>query len=305
MNRLCPWILTAVVLALGPSAWAAQPEAAAPAPAAQPEAAAPDPAAQPEAEKPGGARPDALTAVAKEVTGTVETRPAVGKPWVPVKVGMKLAEGADLRTGFRARCILDMVDSLVQIAPLTVVRIGELTRKDGKVRTRLIMKHGNAAAIVEKQRIESDFAIVTPSATLSVRGTDNAWVIYFPDTGGTYGLLGPGLVGVRDFLLGKDTLCLPGQNTNDHIEPPIRLLQGNCLPIILAADGLGLKEMFAAGRWNTSNPLPGGLQGPGGPPNFTCKNLGQINDPLIPLLPPPTNGSCDDNGRGDITHPPE
>ena len=314
MNRFRSWILTAVVLALAASTWAAeapapQPDAAKP-DAAKPDAAKPD-AAKPDAAKPDAAKPEAkkpgsLVAVVKQVTGTVETRPAVDQPWVPVKVDMKLAEGADLRTGFRARCILDMVDSLVQIDPLTVVRIGELVRQEGnKIRTRLIMKQGNAGAIVEKEHIESDFAIVTPSATLSVRGTKNAWAIYFPDTGGAFGLVGPGLVGVRDFLLGKETLCGPGQNTNDNIDPPIKMLQGNFLPVILAAGGLGKQEKFAAGRWHTSNPLPGGLLGPAGPPNLSGKNGGQQKNPILPILPiPPPNNGCE-NGRGDITYPPE
>jgi len=267
MIRFRPWLLTVLVLVLVSGVRAAEPAAEKPA------------AVEPAAREPGQAQPDALTASVKEVTGTVETRPAVGEPWGPVKVGMNLAEGADLRTGFRARCVLDMVDSLVQVEPLTVVRLGELARRDGQVRTRLFLKHGHAAAIVEKERIESDFRIVTPSATLSVRGTKDAFVGFFPDTGGTYGLGGPGLVGVRNHVLGKKTLCGPGQKTNDRIQAPGQLLQGQFLPVNLPGAGLGPKESFAAKRWHTSNPLPGGLQGPAGPPNLLGKNLGQQKDP--------------------------
>jgi len=293
MIRFRPWMVTVLVLlfASGVRA-AAEPAAEAPA------------AAEPAAGEPGDAQPDALTALVKEVTGTVEARPAVGQEWVPVKAGTEMVEGADLRTGFRARCVLDMVDSLVQVQPLTVVRIGELARRDGQVRTRLILKHGHTAAIVEKERIESDFRIVTPSATLSVRGTKDAWVGFFPDTGGSYGLGGPGLVGVRDHLLGKQTQCRPGQKTNDRIQPPGRLLQGKFLPVNLPGAGLGPKEMFAAGRWNTSNPLPGGLQGPGGPPNLLGKNEGQQKDPRLPILPSRSNDICQEgNGKNGMESP--
>jgi len=286
MTRFRPWMLSAVVLVLAAGAWAAEPDAAQPGPD------------KPDAPAPGDAEAGGLAAVAKKVEGTVETRPAVGEPWGPVKVGMKLAEGADLRTGFRALCLLDMVDSLVQVDPLTVVRIGELARRDGTIRTRLILKHGNTAAIIEKERIESDFRIVTPSATLSVRGTKDAWVGFFPDTGGSYGLGGTGLVGVRNHLLGKQTLCRPGQKTNDRIQKPGQLLQGNFLPVNLAGAGLGPKERFAAGRWNTSNPLPGGLQGPAGPPNLLGKDQGQQKDPLLPILPCGSDDtSRDENGQ--------
>jgi hypothetical protein len=297
MNRYVLWMLSAVVLALGPAAPAAEPADAEPAP---PAADQPEPAAQPNAGK-----PDDLVARVKEVVGTVETRPAPKQPWAPVTVGMRLVQGADLRTGFRARCVLDMVDSLVQVDPLTVVRIGELTRREGTVRTRLLLKHGNAAAIVEKERIESDFAIVTPSATLSVRGTEDAWAGFFPDRGGSYGLGGPGLVAVRNRLLGKETLCRPGEKTNDQITKPIKMTQSNYLPVNMPSAGLGKKEMFAAGRWKTSNPLPPGLHGPGGPPNMSGKNQSQQKDPKIPDLPVRSNGSGCENGRCDITFPPE
>jgi hypothetical protein len=137
-----------------------------------------------------------VTALVKVVDGAVETRPTLGQPWAPVQVGMQLAEGADLRTGFRARYVLDMTESLVQVGPLTVVRIGEL-RKDGdKIRARVVMKQGNAQAEVVKKAVASDFAIVTPSATLSARGTQGIWCNFFPDLGGRYGLTQSGLVGV-------------------------------------------------------------------------------------------------------------
>ncbi len=303
MNRFHLSILTALVLAAGPVAQAAEPDAA--------KRAAEQPVAGGGAEKPNADVPDDLVARVKDVVGTVETRPAPKQPWVPVQVDMRLVQGADLRTGFRAKCVLDMVDSLVQIDPLTVVRLGQLARDGGTIRTRLILKQGNAAAIVEKERIESDFAIVTPSATLSVRGTENAWAGFFPGFGGGYGLGGPGLVGVRNHLLGKETLVRPGQNTNDQAKPPIKMLQTHFLPVHLPSGGLGQKETLAAGRWKTSNPIPAGLGGPGGPPNVTGKNQGQQKDPRLPILPVlpdnsnGSNGSYDNNGRGDITSPPE
>ena len=107
-------VWTAAALILLASGWAL---------AAAPPAPAPAPAAPAAAAK--------VTALVKTIEGTVETRPGVGQPWTPVQAGMQLAEGADLRTGFRARCVLDMTESLVQVGPLTVVRLGEYYPPNG------------------------------------------------------------------------------------------------------------------------------------------------------------------------------
>jgi len=292
MNRPICWLLLSLVLTFAATAEAAQPAAP-----AKPDAA--KPAAKPKAD----ATKPTLHATVKEVSGTVETRSAVGQPWTPAKVGTTLAEGADLRTGFRARCILDMVDSLVKIDPLTVVRIGELAHKDGKVRTRLIMKQGRAEAIVEKEHLESDFAIVTPSATLSVRGTKGVQAGFYPDRGGWYGLAGPGLVQLREHLLNRTTYCTTGQYTNDSALPPGQMLHNGFLPPILPLNGLDPNEANAAGRWNTGNPIPSGLGGTLGPLNAQGKDNGQQTNPLNNITPADFRPGGGER-RGDITHPP-
>ncbi len=189
-----------------------------------------------------------LRARVQGVEGTVEIRPARGEEWRPVEAGTVLPPGADLRTGFRARCVLDMVDSLVQVDPLSLVRIAELERKGNEVRTRLHLKQGNAQAIVEKGRIESDFAILTPSATLSVRGTRGITCRYFADEGGTYGLADRGLIAVIDGLTGHETPCRPGQSTDDKATPATEHLANRFVPIALDRAGQEKKEQVAARR---------------------------------------------------------
>lgn len=189
-----------------------------------------------------------LQARVQTVVGTVEMRPAKGEPWQPVKAGMVLPPGADLRTGFRARCILDMTDSLVQIDPLSVVRIAQLEQKGNEVRTRLHLKQGNAQAIVEKGHIESDFAILTPSATLSVRGTRGIKCRFFKDEGGTYGLVDAGLIAVIDGQTGRETGCRPGQSTDDRATPVSQHLAKRYTPIVLDQVGHEKQEQKAASR---------------------------------------------------------
>jgi len=284
MIRLRPLILACVILALGTAA----------APGAEK-------VAEKAAEKPAATKADkgTMVAVVKAVKGTVETRPGKGQPWTPVKVGMRLPAGADIRTGFRARCRLDMTDSLVQIDPLTVIRIGELRRDGKKVRTRLYMMQGNTQAVVEKGKIESDFAIVTPSATLSVRGTKGIKAGFYPVLGGSYGLAGGGLIAVRNAMLGRTTNCAPGESTDETATNPVQTLAKLYLPIILDSKAYNPDELNAAGRWHTSTGTPGGLQG-GPPPNTGSQTGGQEKDPDEDITPEEVAGHY----REDITTPP-
>jgi hypothetical protein len=278
MIRLRPLILGCMILVLGTAA---------------------APGAEKAADKPAAPKADKATmvAVVKAVKGTVETRAGKDQPWTPVKVGMQLPAGADIRTGFRARCVLDMTDSLVQVDPLTVVRIGEL-RKDGEtVRTRLYMMQGNTQAVVEKGKIESDFAIVTPSATLSVRGSFiNTG--FFPVFGGSYGTTS-GLMAVRNTMLGRTTNCAPGESTDDTAKNPVQKLAQLYLPIILDSKAYNPNELNAAGRWHTSTATPGGLGG-GPPPNTGSQTGGQLKDPDDDSTPEKVAGHY----REDITKPP-
>jgi len=182
------------------------------------------------------------------VTGTVETRPIKGTPWTPVKAGAVLKEGADLRTGFRASCVLDMVDSLVQIDPLSVVRVAQLKAEGNTVLTRLHLKQGNAQAVVEKGKIDSDFAILTPAATLAVRGTRGINCQYFPDKGGTYGLADRGLIAIIDRVTGREAGVRPGQETDDRATLAARILADRFVPVAMDRAGHEKHEKRAAQR---------------------------------------------------------
>ena len=232
-----------------------------------------------------------LLARIQAVTGTVETRTAVGQPWRPVRVGMTLRPGADLRTGFRARCVLDMTDSLVQIDPLSVARIAELGRNGGEVRTRLHLKQGNAQAIVEKGRIESDFAILTPSATLSVRGTRGIKCRYFTDEGGTYGLADKGLIAVIDGLTGRETGCRPGQSTDDRATQASRHLADRYVPITLPLAGQEKHEKRAVARRRVGLPVRPSLTGPDALSNRRVQEIDRSNASIRDLLSNPDSGS--------------
>jgi hypothetical protein len=295
MNPILKVLACAAILAIAP-AWAAggaspaapaAPAAAAPAPAADKAPAATTPAASTAAppaatspakgaEKAGEAPAgEKLVAVVKLVEGTVESRPAVGQPWAPVKAGDQLSEGMDLRTGFRARCVVEMNRNTLQVDPLAVIRIGELRRQGDTVRTRILLKQGNTESNVEKGGTKNDFAIVTPTATLSVRGTHGVEAGFFPGFGGNYGLTGDGLTNLANSLTGARTYIAPGQNTNDNATPPGQFLAQQFLPNNIDPLAFDQNEQDANGRTHTGLPAPplggsgGGLAvitGGGGPP---------------------------------------
>ena len=271
--------LGCLVLRAATAAWTLGADPAPPAPAA----ASPAPAAaKPAAE----ARPaaDKLVAVVKIVEGTVETRPALGQPWVPVKAGDSLAEGADIRTGFRARCVLEMNKNALQVGPLAVSRIDELRRDGETVRTRILLKQGSTETNVEKKNgVKNDFTIVTPTATLSVRGTNDVQASFFPGFGGNYGLGGSGLINVTSNFTGTQTGVLPGGSTNDNVMPPGQLLAQQFNPMNIDPRAFEQNEQDANSRWHTSLPAPPGLGGS----TTSGSSLGVVQQSNVQPLPPP------------------
>ncbi len=224
---------------------------------------------------------DALIATVQAVQGTVEARPSAEAAWVKVEVGQSYGEGTDLRTGFRSLCTLDMRDSLVQIEPLTLVRIGELRQEGDTVRTRLYMKQGNTSSVVEEGKIQSDFAIVTPSATLSVRGTRTVKVEHFEMFGTQTGLTHSGLLAVLN-QLGRQALLAAGEQTDGQGTLPVQYLYFTQLLQIMDPYTFTPEEIQAASRRNLDQVLPPGTGGPFLPP-------GTNN-------PPPENPNRDPNG---------
>jgi hypothetical protein len=161
-------------------------------------------------------------ATAKIVEGTVDWREGgPGNPWQSLEVGQELTEGVDIRTGFRARCVLAIRRSLVQIDAMTLVRVAELRSQQDTVRTRLYLKQGRTESIVEKGGTKSDFAIVTPSATLSVRGTIGVKCAEWPDKG-LWGV-GSGSITVKNDI-GTLLALADGQMTDKNFKAALQYL---------------------------------------------------------------------------------
>ncbi|HET6441774.1 MAG TPA: hypothetical protein VFH53_05290, partial [Phycisphaerae bacterium] len=180
---------------------------------------------------------------------------------------------------------------------LSVVRLGVLEREGGAIRTRLYLKQGNTQSIVEKENIESDFSIVTPSATLSVQGTFRVLAGNFQDTQSHFGLTNQGSLGAQNGL-GQFSLLGPGQNGSNQFMNPIFFQAFGLLPNVADQFGFELNELFAAFQGGAGFPFPPGLGGPTGPLNLG----GQPGPTGTPPPPPPPSGNGGSHGSENGDH---
>ncbi|NIA21399.1 MAG: hypothetical protein GWP05_05400 [Anaerolineaceae bacterium] len=167
------------------------------------------------------------TCTVKETTRTVQWRPGPEAEWRKAKVGDRLPLGADIRTGLRASCRLEFSEnsSVVEVQPITQIRIGEYEKVGRKIRTRLYLKQGAVRADVERVRFQSDFAIVSPEVTLAVRGTTGIELKRYMDTGSHSRLMFTGLLKVTNNQNGRSRKIRPGDRVAPGMRPAIRNVQ--------------------------------------------------------------------------------
>ena len=95
------------------------------------------------------------------------------KKWVVLKVGDVLDEMSVVRTGFRTTVVLKFADcGSVTINSVTKIGISEFRKKGKTAKTRLGLKYGTLRAKVGNNVGPSDWRVKTPTATLSVRGSE-------------------------------------------------------------------------------------------------------------------------------------
>jgi hypothetical protein len=117
----------------------------------------------------------ALEILVDAVEGDVEVKSG-GGGWATAQQGMKLAAGDRVSTGFDSRAVLKFEDnSVVTVKPLTQLTIDRFLKDEAAMRTDVAVKIGEIRAQVEHRKdLKSDFAVITPTSVVSVRGTDEA-----------------------------------------------------------------------------------------------------------------------------------
>jgi hypothetical protein len=158
-------------------------------------------AAEDDAPKPAEAAEVArLKVTVESVTGKAQRRnPAEDGKWTALKAGDALDELTVIRTGFGSKVVLVFADrGRVTVDSVTKIGISEFRKKEKKVNTRLGLKYGTLRAKVNSKVGPVDFRVQSPTATLSVRGSEKI-VGYCPNGGSK----GKSLVG--DLILTSKT----------------------------------------------------------------------------------------------------
>ena len=117
-----------------------------------------------------------LVATITSVKGAVEVRAAEGQPWQKAAVGMKIDQGAEIRTGLRSAVQFVVgKDQTITLDRLGTVTVLQAFESRGKAKTDLGLKYGRARYDIKKTDLEHESTIRSPGSTLAIRGTD---VIY-------------------------------------------------------------------------------------------------------------------------------
>ena len=110
-------------------------------------------------------------AVIKEAAGKVEIM-APGENWQPAKKGTVLVKGTTISTGFRSTAVLDLGSSVLEVKPLTRMKLEELIKTQNKTTTKLYLRVGRVRAEVKSGTgTRHDFKLRSPVSTAAVRGT--------------------------------------------------------------------------------------------------------------------------------------
>jgi hypothetical protein len=128
----------------------------------------PKPNAKADPAKPAGY----LNAVILSVKGRVQWKPADKPKWTVAKVNEKLAPGAMVRTGMNSSLGLRVgKNATVIVDANTRLALPQILKDGQTLRTAITLTRGRADFKVDEVGLTNDFTVVTPSATLSVRGT--------------------------------------------------------------------------------------------------------------------------------------
>lgn len=93
--------------------------------------------------------------------------------WQPAQAGTALEPGDTIATGFRGRAVVAIGESEVTVSPLSQVSLSELVERNRDVEAELSMPFGRVEARVRSaERTRTDFRVVSPVSTASVKGTD-------------------------------------------------------------------------------------------------------------------------------------
>ena len=116
-------------------------------------------------------------ATIKEITGTVEVKPAKAK-WMPAKVGMVISQGDTIRTKANSSAILNLdgkaETATVQVKANSQLTLAELVVDPKKNTQKTLLDLPLGAILIKAKKLNSElssFEVKTPTSIVGVRGT--------------------------------------------------------------------------------------------------------------------------------------
>ena len=139
--------------------------------------------------RPAEEKAEQLKARVVSVAGAASWAPAAASPtdkqaWKAVQVGDEYDAGTQIKTSLRSAVVLTFGDdTVVKIERMTLASIDQFHKSATTKTTRLGLGYGAVRAGVAEGALRSDFAVDSPVATLSKRGTDGIYFYQEPRTG--------------------------------------------------------------------------------------------------------------------------
>lgn len=110
--------------------------------------------------------------VIKELTGTVELKPAGQEAFVPAKAGDAVAGDTVVSTGFKSIALINIGSAVITVKPLTCLTLEEISAAAGSETLNLNLKTGRVQLDVKPPAgARANVTLQSTTATASVRGT--------------------------------------------------------------------------------------------------------------------------------------
>ena len=118
------------------------------------------------------AQENAISAIIREISGTVELQRSGSTNWENAVQGQTLSLNTLISTGFRSNAIIAIGDSRITVRPLTRLSLAELSESPGTETINASLHAGRARVEVKPPAgTRASVTVQTPVATASVRGT--------------------------------------------------------------------------------------------------------------------------------------
>ena len=114
----------------------------------------------------------AQNGVVKELSGTVELKPAGAASFVPAAAGAQVRADTVISTGFKSTALLEVGSAIITVRPLTRLTLTEISASQGAETINMSLQAGRVRVDVNPPAgAKASLSVSSPSATASVRGT--------------------------------------------------------------------------------------------------------------------------------------